>query len=36
VPSLTLGCGAKGGNITGVNVGYKELLNIKRLARRTA
>ena len=34
VPSLTLGCGAKGGNITSENVGYKNLLNIKRLARR--
>lgn len=36
VPSLTLGCGAKGGNITSENVGYKNLLNIKRLARRRA
>ncbi|SDE71599.1 acetaldehyde dehydrogenase / alcohol dehydrogenase [Desulfuromonas thiophila] len=36
VPSLTLGCGAKGGNITTENVGYKNLLNIKRLARRNA
>ncbi len=34
VPSLTLGCGAMGGNITTENVGYKNLLNIKRLARR--
>jgi acyl-CoA reductase-like NAD-dependent aldehyde dehydrogenase len=34
VPSLTLGCGARGGNITSENVGYKNLLNIKRLARR--
>ena len=34
VPSLTLGCGARGGNITTENVGYKNLLNIKRLARR--
>jgi len=34
VPSLTLGCGATGGNITTENVGYKNLLNIKRLARR--
>lgn len=34
VPSLTLGCGAMGGNITSENVGYKNLLNIKRLARR--
>jgi acyl-CoA reductase-like NAD-dependent aldehyde dehydrogenase len=36
VPSLTLGCGARGGNITSENVGYKNLLNIKRLARRRA
>jgi acyl-CoA reductase-like NAD-dependent aldehyde dehydrogenase len=36
VPSLTLGCGARGGNITSDNVGYKNLLNIKRLARRRA
>lgn len=36
VPSLTLGCGATGGNITTENVGYKNLLNIKRLARRSA
>ncbi len=36
VPSLTLGCGARGGNITSENVGYKNLLNIKRLARRNA
>jgi hypothetical protein len=36
VPSLTLGCGATGGNITTENVGYKNLLNIKRLARRNA
>jgi len=36
VPSLTLGCGAKGGNITSENVGFKNLLNIKRLARRRA
>jgi acyl-CoA reductase-like NAD-dependent aldehyde dehydrogenase len=35
VPSLTLGCGAMGGNITSENVGYKNLLNIKRLARRS-
>jgi acyl-CoA reductase-like NAD-dependent aldehyde dehydrogenase len=35
VPSLTLGCGAMGGNITTENVGYKNLLNIKRLARRS-
>ena len=36
VPSLTLGCGARGGNITSENVGFKNLLNIKRLARRRA
>jgi len=36
VPSLTLGCGARGGNITSENVGFKNLLNIKRLARRNA
>jgi acyl-CoA reductase-like NAD-dependent aldehyde dehydrogenase len=36
VPSLTLGCGSAGGNITSENVGYKNLLNIKRLARRKA
>lgn len=36
VPSLTLGCGAMGGNITTENVGYKNLLNIKRLARRSS
>lgn len=35
VPSLTLGCGAMGGNITTENVGYKNLLNIKRVARRS-
>ncbi|HJV35108.1 aldehyde dehydrogenase family protein [Geomonas sp.] len=34
VPSLTLGCGAMGGNITTENVGFKNLLNIKRVARR--
>jgi len=36
VPSLTLGCGAMGGNSTTENVGYKNLLNIKRVARRKA
>jgi acyl-CoA reductase-like NAD-dependent aldehyde dehydrogenase len=35
-PSLTLGCGSSGGNITSENVGFKHLLNIKRLARRKA
>jgi acyl-CoA reductase-like NAD-dependent aldehyde dehydrogenase len=34
VPSLTLGCGAMGGNITTENVGFKNLLNLKRVARR--
>ena len=34
VPSLTLGCGAMGGNITTENVVYKNLFNIKRIARR--
>lgn len=32
--SFTLGCGARGGNITSENVTYKNLLNIKRVARR--
>jgi acyl-CoA reductase-like NAD-dependent aldehyde dehydrogenase len=35
VPSLTLGCGSRGGNITSENVGFKNLLNIKRVVRRT-
>jgi acyl-CoA reductase-like NAD-dependent aldehyde dehydrogenase len=34
VPSLTLGCGARGGNITTDNVGYRNLLNIKVVAKR--
>ena len=34
VPSLTLGCGARGGNSSSENVGYKNLLNIKKVARR--
>lgn len=33
VPSLTLGCGAHGGNITSDNVSAKNLILIKRLAR---
>lgn len=33
-PSLTLGCGAYGGNSTSENVGVKNLLNIKRLSKR--
>ncbi|HEY3364340.1 MAG TPA: acetaldehyde dehydrogenase (acetylating) [Symbiobacteriaceae bacterium] len=31
-PSLTLGCGTWGGNITSENVGPKHMINIKRLA----
>jgi acyl-CoA reductase-like NAD-dependent aldehyde dehydrogenase len=34
VPSLTLGCGARGGNSCSENVGYKNLLNFKTVARR--
>ncbi len=33
-PSLTLGCGSWGGNSTSENVGVKQLLNIKSVARR--
>ena len=33
-PSLTLGCGAYGGNSTSENVGVKNLLNIKRQSKR--
>jgi acetaldehyde dehydrogenase (acetylating) len=32
LPSMTLGCGAVAGNITGDNIGAKHLINIKRLA----
>ena len=32
-PSMTLGCGSFGGNITSDNVGPQHLINIKRLAR---
>lgn len=32
VPSLTLGCGSEGGNITSDNVSSHNLLNIKRIA----
>jgi acyl-CoA reductase-like NAD-dependent aldehyde dehydrogenase len=32
-PSLTLGCGTYGGNSTTDNVSYRNLLNIKRVAR---
>lgn len=31
-PSLTLGCGTWGGNITSENVGPKHMINVKRLA----
>ena len=31
-PSMTLGCGAMAGNVTGDNVGPQHLINIKRLA----
>lgn len=33
-PSLTLGCGSRGGNSTSENVGVKHLLNIKTVAER--
>lgn len=32
LPSLTLGCGTFGGNSTTDNVGYRNLLNVKRIA----
>lgn len=32
-PSMTLGCGSFGGNITSDNVGPQHLINVKRLAR---
>ena len=32
LPSMTLGCGAMGGNVTGDNVGPLHLINVKRLA----
>lgn len=32
-PSFTLGCGTLGGNSTTDNIGYRHLLNIKRVAR---
>ena len=35
VPSMTLGCGAAGGNVTTDNINYRNLLNIKRAALRT-
>jgi acetaldehyde dehydrogenase (acetylating) len=31
-PSMTLGCGAMGGNVTGDNVGPQHLINTKRIA----
>jgi acetaldehyde dehydrogenase (acetylating) len=31
-PSMTLGCGAMAGNVTGDNIGPKHLINIKRIA----
>ncbi len=31
-PSMTLGCGAMGGNITSDNIGPEHLINVKRLA----
>jgi acetaldehyde dehydrogenase (acetylating) len=31
-PSMTLGCGAMAGNVTGDNVGPRHLINIKRIA----
>lgn len=31
-PSMTLGCGAMGGNVTGDNVGPQHLINVKRVA----
>lgn len=33
-PSFTLGCGARGGNITADNITFRHLLNIKRAAKR--
>ncbi|MEZ4599079.1 MAG: aldehyde dehydrogenase family protein [Syntrophotaleaceae bacterium] len=34
VPSMTLGCGTAGGNVTTDNINYRHLLNIKRAALR--
>ncbi|HVB40695.1 MAG TPA: hypothetical protein VNE83_07315, partial [Terriglobales bacterium] len=31
-PAMTLGCGARGGNITSDNIGPQHLMNIKRIA----
>ena len=33
VPSMTLGCGTFGGNSTTDNVGYRNVMNVKRIAR---
>jgi hypothetical protein len=33
VPSMTLGCGTFGGTATTDNVGFRNLLNVKRVAR---
>jgi len=33
-PSLTLGCGTSGGNYLSNNINYKDLLNIKQVAKR--
>jgi acetaldehyde dehydrogenase / alcohol dehydrogenase len=33
-PSLTLGCGSAGGNYLSNNINYKDLLNIKQVAKR--
>ncbi|MFN0058615.1 MAG: aldehyde dehydrogenase family protein [Planctomycetota bacterium] len=35
-PSMTLGCGAMGGNITSDNIGPRHLINVKRIAYPTA
>jgi len=35
-PSLTLGCGARGGNSSTDNIGFRNLLNLKRVVRRRA
>jgi hypothetical protein len=34
IPSLTLGCGSQGNNITTDNVSFRNLVSIKRAARR--
>ncbi len=34
IPSLTLGCGAQGNNITTDNISFRNLVSIKRAARR--